>query len=78
MARWRRLAPASAALTGLWALLLLAFAVAFGLPLLWLLLAPTKTDAQVIAQNPLSFGSLANVGLAWANLMDYNNRELLT
>src|SRR5579872_12170 len=76
--RPRRLSPASVAVTGIWAVILLAFAVMFGLPLLWLLLAPTKTDAQVVNWTPISFGSFGNVGNAWMNLMSYNDRELLT
>ena len=75
---WRRLRPASVALTAIWVIMLLAFALLFGLPLLWLLLAPTKTDAQVVNWDPISFGSFANIGTAWSNLMSYNDRELLT
>jgi hypothetical protein len=32
------------------------------MPLVWLLLAPTKTDAQLINGSPLSIGSLAQLG----------------
>jgi len=74
----RRLTPASAVLGGIWVLILLVFAVIFGLPLLWLILAPTKTDAEVVNWSPISFGSFAQVGTAWSNLMSYNNREILT
>ncbi len=75
---WRRLRPATVALTGIWALVLLVCAVFFGLPLLWLLLAPTKTDAQVVNWSPISFGSFGNIGSAWSNLMGYNDHEILT
>ncbi len=78
MRRRRRVAPVSVLVTGIWAVILLAFAVMFGLPLLWLLLAPTKTDAQVVNWIPISFGSFSNIGTAWSNLMGYNDRELLT
>lgn len=54
--------------------LLGAFFVA---PLLWLLMAPTKTNDQLAARQPLAFGSFANVGRAWHNLMSYNNGEIL-
>ena len=39
------------------ALLLLLFLVFFVLPVLWLVLAATKTDDQLVRTNPLSFGS---------------------
>jgi multiple sugar transport system permease protein len=56
---------------------LLAVAVFFAVPLLWLLLAPTKTDAQLASRPPLAFGSLRQLGYAWHNLMSYNNGEIL-
>lgn len=52
-------------------LLLLAFAVYCVLPLLWLIIAPSKTDAQITGQAPLSFGSWDQVAVAWQNLMSY-------
>lgn len=45
--------------------------VFFGLPLVWLLLAPTKTANQLEYQNPLSFGGFAQVGQAAKNLFGY-------
>ena len=44
------------------------FAVFFIAPVLWLILAPTKTDAALITSNPFSFGSFHQVGLAWKHL----------
>jgi multiple sugar transport system permease protein len=44
---------------------LLAFAIFFVVPLAWLLLAPTKTDLELLTSNPFAFGSLHNVGSAW-------------
>ena len=49
-------------------LVLLFFAGFFALPLLWLLLAPTKTDYQLATGWPFAFGSLANVARAWHEL----------
>ena len=42
-------------------LILLVFAVFFFGPIIWLLLAPTKTDSQIINQTPLVFGSFGNI-----------------
>jgi multiple sugar transport system permease protein len=58
-------------------IVLLGFAVFCVVPLLWLVLAPTKTDAQ-LATSPLSFGSLANVGTAWSHLATYNDGVVYT
>jgi len=56
---------------------LLGFSIFCVVPLVWLLLAPTKTDAQLLNEHPLSFGSWDRVTLAWRNLMDYNDGVLL-
>src|SRR5689334_14954588 len=48
--------------------ILLAFAVFFGVPLLWLVLAPTRTDFDLITGPPLSFGSLHNAWVAWQSV----------
>jgi multiple sugar transport system permease protein len=51
--------------------LMIVFALFFGLPLLWLLLAPTKTDNQLLDLFPLAFGSIGRVGQAWDNLLTF-------
>ena len=52
---------------------LLAF---FVLPAVWLLLAPTKTAAELSSESPLAFGSFANIGLAWQHLTSFENGVL--
>jgi multiple sugar transport system permease protein len=54
-------------------LVLFGFAVFCLVPLVWLVLAPTKTDRQMVEQAPLSFGSLDRAVQAWQHLADYNN-----
>ena len=44
------------------------FAVFFIAPVLWLLLAPTKSDKALITSSPFSFGSFHHVALAWKHL----------
>jgi multiple sugar transport system permease protein len=46
-------------------LLLVLFVLFFVVPVLWLLLAATKTDAQLVADNPLSFGSWHALRANW-------------
>lgn len=58
------------------ATILFGFAVFCVIPLIWLILAPSKTDAQLQDDHPLSFGSFSGYGDAWANLVDYNDGVL--
>ncbi len=43
------------------------------MPLLWLLLAPTKTDVQLSLGFPLSVGSLLKIGQDWQNLLSFDD-----
>ena len=56
---------------------MLAFGVFFIVPLIWLVLAPTKTDDEIATSSPFAFGSFANIGLAWNNLMSFNSGVVL-
>jgi multiple sugar transport system permease protein len=47
---------------------LFAFGVFFVVPLAWLVLAPTKTDDDLLTRSPLAVGDLHNVVAAWRNL----------
>ena len=62
-------------LVGLLLVLLLLF---FVLPALWLLLAPTKTAAELVNDSPLAFGSFDNVIRAWQHLTGFENGVLFT
>src|SRR5215469_11939524 len=58
-------------------LLLLAFLVFFVLPVMWLLLAATKTDAQLVHDNTLSFGSWHTLRANWDALTGYQGDAIL-
>ncbi|MBV9450190.1 MAG: carbohydrate ABC transporter permease [Streptosporangiaceae bacterium] len=58
-------------------LLLLAFGVFFVLPVLWLLLAATKTDTQLVQDNPLSFGSWHALRENWDALTGFQGDAVL-
>jgi multiple sugar transport system permease protein len=58
---------------GLRFLVLLAFALFFAVPLLWLVLAPTKTGDDLIFRSPLAVGNLHNVWAAWQQLDGLND-----
>lgn len=53
---------------GLRFVILAVFAVFFVAPVLWLILAPTKTDHALVTDSPFSFGDLHNVRVAWDHL----------
>jgi multiple sugar transport system permease protein len=47
------------------AVVLFAFAVFFVVPLAWLVLAPTRTDHELLTGSPFAVGRLGNVWEAW-------------
>jgi multiple sugar transport system permease protein len=57
----------------LFAALLLFFIV----PVVWLLLAPTKTADELVHDAPLAFGSFADLGAAWQHLITFQDHALL-
>ncbi|HUR03821.1 MAG TPA: carbohydrate ABC transporter permease [Nonomuraea sp.] len=63
---------------GLVAVLLLAFALFFVLPMVWLLLASTKSPADLIHGNPLSPGSIGSLVTNWQHLMSFQDGAVLT
>src|ERR1700731_4867873 len=72
--RARRPAAGAQVLPGL---LLLAFVVFFVLPVIWLLLAATKTDSQLVQDNPLSFGSWHVLRENWDALTGFQGDVIL-
>ena len=70
----RRRVAAGQVLPGL---LLFAFLVFFVLPVIWLLLAATKTDAQLVQDNPLSFGSWHALRENWDALTGFQGDAIL-
>ena len=59
-----------------WAVLLL-FAVYFFIPLLWLVLATSKSAPQLLELNPLAFGSFERIQQAWQRIVEYQDGEVL-
>ena len=55
---------------------LLIFAIYFVIPIIWLVLAPSKETPQFSGLNPLAFGSIARYITSWNNLMSYQNGEV--
>ena len=57
-------------LVNLW---LIIFAIISLIPMIWLLLAPTKSDADLTNKNPLMFGRLSGYIDAWKNLQFFDD-----
>jgi len=57
---------------------LIIFAVISVVPMIWLLLAPSKEDADITNRHPLAFGSLSNYKKAWDNLQFFDNGVMFT
>jgi multiple sugar transport system permease protein len=53
------------------------FAAFFLIPVIWLVLAPTKTDNALVQSSPFAFGSLHELGLTWHYLVTFENGALL-
>jgi multiple sugar transport system permease protein len=54
-------------------IVLLAFTAFFFVPIIWVLLAPTKTDAALTSSGPFSFGNLSNFAHAWKALFGFQS-----
>jgi multiple sugar transport system permease protein len=61
-----------------WLIVIAAFFIFFALPVIWLLLAPTKTDAQLVTGGPLAFGSWHDLRLAWDHVAAFDSGIIFT
>ena len=53
------------------------FAVISLIPMIWLILAPSKEDAELTTRNPLAFGNFGNYLKAWKNLQFFDDGVIL-
>jgi len=80
--RWRQFWMRNAGEMGVlgfclrWAVLLLV-AVYFFVPILWLILAPSKNAPDLIEMSPLAFGSFQRIVDAWNRIIAFQNGEVL-
>ncbi len=61
----------------LWITVTALFAVFFVLPVIWLLLATTKTNDEIIRRNPFAVGSFGHLRQAWHNLYAFQDGVIL-
>lgn len=59
-------------------LLLVLFALFFVVPLIWLVLAPTKTDRQLLLELPFAFGSFETLAANWMSLVTFQKGLIWT
>jgi len=55
---------------------LLIFVIYFVIPVLWLLIAPSKDQFTIISANPLAFGSWETVLKSWQNVNAYQHGQI--
>ena len=65
-------------LRGLRLAVLAAFAIFFVAPVVWLVLAPTKSDRDLVSRGPFTFGSFHQVSLAWEHLHAFSDHIYVT
>lgn len=71
----RRARPVGARLITL--AVLIFFAVLSVIPMLWLVLAPSKTSAEIVSLSPFAFGTFQGYVDAWNNLMVFQDGAIL-
>lgn len=71
--RWRRGSGIGPVAYAIRLTILVITAIFFGVPLLWLFIAPTKSNAQLIEMPPLALGSLEYLVGVFQRLLAYNN-----
>ncbi|RZU67090.1 multiple sugar transport system permease protein [Microterricola gilva] len=59
-------------------ILLLGFAALSVIPMIWLVLAPSKTAVEITTLHPMAFGSFEGYVNAWNNLMTFQDGQILT
>lgn len=62
--------------TGVW-IVLLVYGLLSVIPMIWLLIAPSKTATQLNNDNPFSFGTFANYGSAWDHLLTFQDGVII-
>lgn len=76
--------PAGAMTPGQWMgravaiLILIVFVLFFVVPLIWLVLAPTKTDRQLLLEAPFAFGDWETLAANWNSLVTFQKGLIWT
>ncbi len=58
--------------------MLALLAIFFGVPLVWLLLAPSKLNNEIVSLPSLAFGAFGNYLRAWDHLVSFKNAQILS
>jgi multiple sugar transport system permease protein len=59
-------------------LILMVFVLFFVVPLIWLVLAPTKTDRQLLLEAPFAFGDWETLAANWTSLVTFQKGLIWT
>ncbi|WP_345762077.1 carbohydrate ABC transporter permease [Diaminobutyricibacter sp. McL0608] len=74
--RQKRTPAGNAGRAGVWVVLVL-YSLFSIIPMIWLLLAPSKSATQLNDDNPFSFGDFGNYGVAWQHLLTFQDGVVL-
>ncbi|MGD0808326.1 MAG: carbohydrate ABC transporter permease [Acidimicrobiales bacterium] len=74
----RPMSPRRTAVRLVWYIIMLGFTAFFIVPVIWLLIAPTKTDHQLVYWGPMAFGSFHTFLRTWDEIYSFQGHELLT
>ncbi|MEV0226816.1 carbohydrate ABC transporter permease [Streptomyces sp. NPDC050704] len=61
-----------------WVIVIGFFLCFFVVPILWLLLAPTRTDHDIVVGAPLAFGSFSDLAATWDHVMEFQSGAIIT
>ncbi|TFV98234.1 carbohydrate ABC transporter permease [Leifsonia flava] len=76
--RRRAISPGQWIGRALVAIVLITFAAFFILPIVWLVLAPTKSNSQLLLDGPFSFGSFDQLAANWDQLFAFGSGVFTT
>ncbi|MFI1093215.1 carbohydrate ABC transporter permease [Streptomyces sp. NPDC020917] len=61
-----------------WIIVVATFLLFFVVPIAWILLAPTRSDGDIVRGAPLAFGSWHGLGAAWDHVYAFQSHAILT
>jgi multiple sugar transport system permease protein len=61
-----------------WLIVIGFFLCFFVVPILWMLLAPTRDDHDIVVGAPLAFGSFSDLANTWRHLVEFQQGALIT
>jgi len=61
-----------------WLIVAGVFVFFFAVPILWMVLAPTRTDHDLVVGSPIAFGSWENLKTTWEHVYNFQSHAIVT